>query len=263
MTRRHRAAVAPLREGDVAASEALTRYLVRVLRLKSGASFVAFDPERATEADAVLEATSDGRAVLHVGPVRPAATRAAREVFLVQGLAKGDKCDAVVRDATELGATHVFIAACARSVVRLQGDRLDARLARFRRIATEAARQCGRGDPPRVELLGWEEAIARVPRSAHRFCLHVSPHGDAPLGPPLLEALADAPAGTPAPLAFAAGPEGGLTDEEVAFATEHGWAIASLGRFVLRTETAAAALLGAIRVFADLSPGDGARAAAK
>ena len=137
----------------------------------------------------------------------------------------------------ELGATTVLVAECARSVVRLHGERREARVERLRRVATEAARQCGRGDPPRIELMAWEAAIARVPREARRFCLHVSPDGDAPLGPPLLEALADART----PLAFAAGPEGGLTDDEVAWPPIR-LAVASLGRFVLRTETAAAAL---------------------
>jgi 16S rRNA (uracil1498-N3)-methyltransferase len=242
MSTRVRAAIAGLREGTLDAPKDIAHYLTRVLRMKEGSHFVAFDPATTREADAILETTSAAATRLRIGPLRDAAVSAPRPVTFIQGLAKGDKCDAVIRDATELGATHVIVAACARSVVQLAGERQTARLARWTRIASEAARQCGRADPPRVELLAWNEAIQRVSSDAHRFCLHVT--GGTTLGPPLTEALQSKETA----LAFAAGPEGGLTDDEVLFAADHGWQIVSLGTLVLRTETAAAAVLGAVRV---------------
>ena len=68
-----------------------------------------------------------------------------------------------------------------------------------------------------------------------------------PLGPTLFAALA----GT-TPLAFACGPEGGLEDREVEAARALGWAVSSLGPLALRTETVAAAVLGAVRVWSGL-----------
>ncbi|WP_394823280.1 RsmE family RNA methyltransferase [Pendulispora albinea] len=242
MATRVRAPIEGLHEGLCTASEATAHYLTRVLRLGVGAAFVAFDPETSREADASIVAIS-GKVQLEIQGLRPARVVARRAVTFVQGLAKGDKCDAVVRDATELGVTHVIIAACARSVVQLQGPRRDARVERWLRIAREAARQCGRSDPPRVELLPWDDAMTRTAPDARRFCLHV--RESAPLGPALLAALED----ENAPVAFAAGPEGGLTAEEIAFASDQGWQLVSLGDLVLRTETAAAAVLGALRVF--------------
>jgi 16S rRNA (uracil1498-N3)-methyltransferase len=64
------------------------------------------------------------------------------------------------------------------------------------------------------------------------------------LGPALFSALAEQ-----SPLAFACGPEGGLDDDEVEFARGRGWKITSLGPIALRTETVAAAVLGAVRVW--------------
>jgi 16S rRNA (uracil1498-N3)-methyltransferase len=235
-----RAPIAGLAPGEHALDAQAVHYLVRVLRLGVGARFVAFDPARALEADGELVQIEPAAA--RFGALRPARVVAPRELVLVQALAKGDKCDAVIRDATELGATRVVIAATARSVVHLDGTRARARRERWSKIAREAARQCGRADPPAIEgPLGWHEALACAPEGAARFCLHPAAH-DA-LGPLLLEALASR-----SPIAFAVGPEGGLTDDEIAQASEAGWRLATIGALVLRTETVAAAVLGATHV---------------
>jgi 16S rRNA (uracil1498-N3)-methyltransferase len=236
-----RAPIAGLAPGERALDAQAAHYLVRVLRLGPGARFVAFDPERAMEADAELVKIEPAAA--RFGTLRAASVVAPRDVTLVQGLAKADKCDHVIRDATELGATRVIVAATTRTVVHLEGTRARARQERWTKIAREAARQCGRADPPLVEgPFDWNEALARVPKGAIRFCLH--PTARTPLGPPLLEALAGRAA-----IAFAVGPEGGLSAQELAQAEDAGWRIASLGALVLRTETVAAAVLGATRVY--------------
>ena len=176
---------------------------------------------------------------------RPQA-RALREVTFIQGLAKGDKCDAIVRDATELGATRVIVAATERSVVKLDAARGIERQARWARIAQEAARQCGRSDAPLVDApCPWTEALTRVPEAAVAFCLWE--RATEPLAPGLFEGLA-----RDVPLAFACGPEGGLEDREVEESRSRGWLVVSLGPLALRTETVAAAVLGAVRIWSGL-----------
>jgi 16S rRNA (uracil1498-N3)-methyltransferase len=238
---RLRAPLSSLTAGERALDGETAHYLVRVLRLGAGATFVAFDPDLSVEADAEIARIERGSAVVRVGALRPAQVVATRAITWVQGLAKGDKCDAVVRDVTELGATHVVVAATARSVVRLDEARARAKAQRWTKIAREAARQSGRADPPVVATpRAWEAALALAPTDAVRFCLHtIAP----PLGPALRRAIASG-----VPLAFAAGPEGGFTDDEIARAEAAGWHAASIGPFVLRTETVAAAVLGAVRV---------------
>jgi 16S rRNA (uracil1498-N3)-methyltransferase len=88
----------------------------------------------------------------------------------------------------------------------------------------------------------WPEALARVEPEAARFCLWERAAGA--LGPPLFVALAEG-----ASLAFACGPEGGLEDGEADLARSTGWQVVSLGPLALRTETVAAAVLGAVRVW--------------
>jgi 16S rRNA (uracil1498-N3)-methyltransferase len=213
-----------------------------VLRLGAGDGFVAFDPSRSVEADAeVIRAETTGLTV-RFGEVRAGRVRARREVLWVQGLPKGDKADAVVRDATELGATRFAVATTRRSVVKIDGSRAANRQARWARIAQEAARQCGRSDSPTVSpLCSWSEALALASEGACCFCLWEA--ATDPFGPVLLDALARG-----APLAFACGPEGGLEESEVEEARAKGWSVVSLGSFALRTETVAAAVLGATLV---------------
>lgn len=238
-----RAPVPGLSPGERRLEGALAHYLVRVLRLRAGDGFVAFDPSSAEESDATTVWADDDAITVRFGPLRPGAARAARDVTWIQGLAKGDKVDAVVRDATELGATRIVVAVTRRSVVKLDATRASERQARWARIAQEAARQCGRADTPRVEApCAWSDALALAAGAPSRFVLWE--RATDPLGSALLSALASNDG-----IAFACGPEGGLEDREVDEARAAGWTIASLGPLALRTETVAAAVLGAVRVF--------------
>jgi 16S rRNA (uracil1498-N3)-methyltransferase len=238
-----RAAIEGLSEGERPLDAASARYVAGVLRLRAGDRFVAFDPARGIEADATVVRVDDAGVVACFEAPRAARLTADVPVAWIQGLPKGDKPDAIVRDVTELGATLFVAAATERAVVRLDAARAAQRRERWERIAREAARQSGRGDAPRVAPpCTWREALALVPSDIARFCLYE--RATAPLAPPLLAAL-EARQG----LAFAVGPEGGLTDDEVAAARDAGWVVTSLGPFILRTETVAAAVLGAVRVW--------------
>ena len=157
---------------------------------------------------------------------------------MIQGIGKGDKLDTVVRDATELGATRIVPAICERSVARPDA----ARAARWRRVAVEAARQCGRGDVPQILApLAFAEALHEA-RGEAKICL--DPRADRPLSAALSAAEG---------VVFAVGPEGGLSDRELALAEEAGFARVSLGPWILRTETVCAAVLGAAMVLSPAS----------
>lgn len=229
-----RVPVVDLSAGEFALPAEAAAYVSRVHRLGAGDALVLFDPERAVEADAAIVDCGKRAVVVRAGALRPAA-RPSRQVTLIQGVGKGDKLDAVVRDATELSATVVAPALCARSVARPDAGRA----ARWRRIAVEAARQCGRGDVPAIAAPApFAEVISGGEAGALRLLM--DPRGAAPIG----AALAGAAPG--AAILFAVGPEGGFSEEEVAAADQAGFARVTLGPLVLRTETVCAAVLGAI-----------------
>lgn len=230
-----RALVRGLHEGAQPLPPETARYLLRVHRLVDGDAFVGFDGE-GREARCVLR--FDGESpVAEAQTLTPSAAR--REVVWIQALGKGDKTDAVVRDATELSATRIVLVTTERTIPKL-GDKAAQRLARWRTIAEEAARQSLRADVPDVEgPLSLDEALR-----AHAAELSVLLH---PGATTRLRPLLDAhPTG--ASVAFAVGPEGGFSPAEVALAETRSFHPATLGPVVLRTETAAAAVLGALVV---------------
>lgn len=211
------------------------RYLLKVRRLAVGDAVTAFDPARAVEADGELVAIERDAAVLALGPARPAAIVPARQVTLVQSVGKGDKLDAVVRDATELGATRIAPAIAERSVARRDGP---AARERLWRIAVEAARQCGRGDAPTVDPALPLAGVAATITEDRRVAL--VPGGRHALG----AVLRAAPPG--ASFAIAVGPEGGFSPADREALASAGFIEVSLGPIVLRTETVCAAVLGAL-----------------
>lgn len=239
-----RAPLANLVGGERTLEPEPSHYLCRVLRLGVGDRFVAFDPEARTEADATVLVESASGARVVIAELRAARVVATAELVLVYALSKGDKVDDVVRDATELGATRVVVARTERAVVKLTDERARDKLDRWRRIVEQASRQCGRADPPLVDgVLDWRDALARASACATRLCL--DPHATTPIGPDLLRASSEN-----ASIAFAIGPEGGLSPNEIDLARAAGFLPVSLGPFVLRTETVAAAVLGAVRALA-------------
>ena len=223
-------------EGRVALDREASHYLARVRRLATGDALEVFDPTTRSEAEAVVFAVdSRGTVTLEVATPRASRRLPGRAVTLLQGLGKGDKLDAIVRDATELGATAIRPVLTQRSVPTRGSD---ARVDRWRRIAIEAARQCGRGDVPDVDEptpLGTSLEVA----SGDARIIFL-PSAREPLGARLATLAPNAS------IALLVGPEGGLDDDEVATTLAAGFIPCRLGTFVLRTETVAAAALGAI-----------------
>jgi len=240
---RLRVPVTELRAGERVLDRAAAHYLVVVHRLRAGDSFVGFDPEAATEAEAQLIEADARRAVCRFEAPESARLLPAFSLTLVQALGKGDKAEQVIRSATALGARRVTLVVAERSVSRPSGD--GARLERWRSVALSAARQSGRGDVPELEgphpaldvFRRWRD------RSAHKLCLH--PGADSSLHAALETWRPDEP------LALLVGPEGGWSERELGAADEAGFLRVRLGPLALRTELAGIAALGAVLCRAD------------
>ena len=225
MTRR-RLHVPPDRiEGTVARPDAASlHYLADVLRLPPGAPLEVFDG-----AGSAWDATFT-KSEVRLGERRPAPPPGAI-VWLAFALARGEKGDWIVQKGTELGVSRLVPWQAERSVVRLEPDRAAERARRWRRIAEEAARQCGRADVPEVAVPGRLAAALEAPPGFTRIAFHAG------AGAPLAGL---ARPGAPGILAVL-GPEGGLTDREVEACLASGCVLATLGPRVLRAETAAVA----------------------
>jgi 16S rRNA (uracil1498-N3)-methyltransferase len=193
-----------------------------VLRLPPGAPLEVFDG-----AGNAWDASFTG-SELRLGERRPA-PRPGATVWLAFALARGEKGDWIVQKGTELGVSRLVPWQAERSVVRLDPDRAAERARRWRRIAEEAARQCGRAEVPEVALPGTLAAALDAPGGFVRIAFHAG------AGAPLASLVRP---GTPGTLAVV-GPEGGLTEREVEACVAAGCGLATLGPRVLRAETAA------------------------
>jgi 16S rRNA (uracil1498-N3)-methyltransferase len=206
-----------------------TRHLARVLRLGEGDLVQAVDGRgaeytvrltrvgaRAAEGEVVARARSGAESPL--------------TLVLAQGLPKGDKLERIVRMATELGVSRIDPLLTRRTVVADPSGRAGDRVERYRRIAREAAKQCGRARVPEV----------RAPEALHAWLARERPPG-------LLLCLWEREArpldavlpGERAPhVTLVVGPEGGLAEEEVDAVRAAGGLVAGLGPRILRCETA-------------------------
>ncbi len=224
--------------GRARLDERSRHYLREVLRLAPGAAIEVFDGlggRYAGEIDAAFQSVV-------LGP-REDAPRPAVEMTLLFALARGEKNDLVVQKATELGAARIVPFVAARSVVRLEGAKGEERAARWRRIAGEAARQCGRADVPEVSPPGTlGAALSALAPGTRTFAFQ-------PGGQPLGAIEKDGAVA----IAAVVGPEGGLGEEEVAACERAGAVQASLGPRILRAETAAMVALALLQArFGDL-----------
>ena len=211
----------------------------RVLRLAPGERIAVVDAARDYFACEIV--AFDGALPVVRIAQRFERADAGPSVVLVQGLAKGDKMETVVRHATELGVSAFVPLACERSVVRLDAKKAAAKAGRWRAIAKSAAMQSGQPAVPDVrEPAGLREACALLADSdALLVCWEEAP-GASRLDAALDRALGGGRAAQGARVAVVVGPEGGLAEREVEalLACNPRASLVSLGPSILRTETA-------------------------
>jgi len=213
-------------EGRALLEAADLRYLRSVLRLPPGSELEVFDGEGGTHLARLEE--EGGALHLALGPRREEAIAPA-SLRLAFALARGERCDVAVQKATELGVARLSPFEAVRSVVRLDAARREERARRWRRIAADAARQCGRADVPRVDSpasLG--EVLGDAGGEVRKIALHTGG------GEPLAAVVDRASRGH----LLLVGPEGGFTADEVEACLAAGARLGTLGPRTLRFETA-------------------------
>lgn len=247
-----RFAIAPDRivDGRVSFDALESRHLTRALRLRPGDTVIASD---GAGHDYTVRLDSVGaRATGTVLDVAARGSESPLAITLLQAVPKGDKMETIVRAATELGAARVQPVVTSRTVVRLGAAAAASRAERWRRVAREAAKQCGRAIVPEVAAPAPLAACLPTARDHElAVCLW---EGAAPALASVLER-----AGPLRRVAVLVGPEGGLDAAEVDAAAREGWRVASLGPRILRTETAGPAMVAILQTrFGDLGGDAGA-----
>ena len=212
-------------------------HAAQVARLREGESVVISDGA-GSRADGVAQSVSKSLVTVAVSNVRhdPEPSVA---FTLVQALAKGDRDELAVQASTELGVVRVVPWQSERSISRWDGDKRAKGVARWQTIAREAAKQAVRSRIPAVTEPVATNGVIAACAGAHVLVL--DPRAEIGIGE---WAVAHAGASS---IALVVGPEGGITDGEVAALVSQGATAVRLGTDIMRTSTAGPAAIAALR----------------
>jgi len=215
------------------------RHLRDVLRLKPGDEVYVFDGAGREFQCTIEESRRDTAQLKVIAEAAPARLESPLQLTLAVALLKGEKFDLVVQKATELGVTRVMPVVTKLADIRLRDESdADKRVARWQRIALEAAKQSGRAVVPQVdEPVSFESLLETFSHKSETSCLMFSERA----GQSLKTAMEKHPANGSRITALV-GSEGGWTNEELDAARLAEWAIVTLGGRTLRAETAAIAV---------------------
>ena len=213
------------------------RHATRVLRMCEGESCELFAQGRRFSGE--IASIGDGEVQVHITGEMPS-TEARLRITLYQGLPKADKMELIVQKATELGAAQVVPVAMSRCVVQLDGKDGRKKQARWQKIAREACKQSGRCKMLQVsEPISFKNLLTRL--TAHQAA--IVPWEDA-RGYSLSRFRQEHPEITD--LAIVIGPEGGMSEDEIARMKEADCLSVTLGPRILRTETAGLCAMSAL-----------------
>ncbi len=210
----------------------------RVLRLKNGESVLVCDGA-GREALCTVSDVSPGQISLVVDHRRKSEQEPGVRVSVYMAFAKGDKLEHVIQKATELGAFEIVAFPSARCVSRPDDKSLGKKLERWQKIAASAAEQSGRGRIPEVLVLqDYGSALKRAALADKALLFYENEQATT-----LKMALHDGPYTT---VSLLTGPEGGLEAGEVERAQQAGLQVCTLGKRILRCETAPLCALSAV-----------------
>ncbi len=215
-------------------------HISNVLRMKQGEEVWISDGGK-KEYRCAIENFSPDEVLLHIIYAQEPDYELPSRIYLFQGLPKADKMELIIQKAVELGAYEIIPVETKRCVVKLDGKKAAKKVDRWKQIAESAAKQSKRMLIPNVhEVLSFKEAL----KYAQSMDIRLIPYELAKGMQETKEILASIEPGQS--IGIFIGPEGGFEEKEVAAAIEEGAKPITLGRRILRTETAGLAILSVL-----------------
>lgn len=206
------------------------RHIQNVMRLKESDKVVVFDGTGAEYTGFIKEVKPKSLTVEIISTKLPAA-ETPPEITLAQAIPKRGKMDYIVEKATELGVRGIIPIISERTIVRVESGKEPKKIERWRKIALAASKQCGRRDVPEIkEPQKFYNAIDKI----NNFDLALMPCFSESVIP-IKEALSDLRGGR---TVVFIGPEGDFTPEEIEMARNTTCKLVSLGKKVLKSDTA-------------------------
>ena len=213
-------------------------HIKNVLRMKAGEEIALSNGVDGKEYRVGIVAFAGDAVECEVRFVKEDAIELPCKIYLFQGLPKGDKMELIIQKAVELGVFEVIPVAMSRSVVKLDEKKAAAKVKRWQAIAEAAAKQSKRGVIPQVQkVMTYKEALAYAKDMEVKLLPYELAEGMAKTKE-LIEQITKGQN-----IAIFIGPEGGFAAEEVEHANSEGFEAVTLGKRILRTETAGMTLL--------------------
>ena len=227
-----------LAEKEVFISGGDVNHIKNVLRLEVGDWIVACDGNGTDYVSRIQSICSD-EVVASIEKVQPTGTELPVRITLFQGMPKKDKLELIIQKAVELGACEIVPVMTKRTVVKLSEEKkINKRLERWQSIAYAAAKQCDRGIIPTVHKpVSYEDALAMADQLDYNVIPYELQTGMEEARKIVYQACKQRSLG------IFIGPEGGFEPEEVERAMTRNIHPMTLGKRILRTETAGMALL--------------------
>lgn len=216
-------------------------HIARSLRMAVGDCLTVCDGE-GRDYECTLARIRDSEVNCEIVSVLDCPAEPPYKATVYQALVKGERLDIAIQKSVEFGASAIVPFESSRCIVRMKGEKEGSKSQRRRRIASEAAKQCGRGIVPEVnEPMAFEDMLLEAAKcDLAIFCYEKE--GERMLGASL-ESLRAEP---PRSVAIIVGPEGGFSPEEAKKAECAGLSLLGLGKRILRTESAAAFVLACL-----------------
>lgn len=235
-----------IKEGKIKITGQDVTHIRQVLRMKAGERVVICDGE-GTDYYCTLEELGEKEVAARIEQMNASESELPMEVYLFQGLPKMDKMEFIIQKAVELGVHAVIPVAAKRSVVRLDEKKAEKKRERWQGISEAAAKQSGRGIIPEVYApMSFSEAVSMAGEMEVRIIPYEQAEGMERTRKLLDEISRDASKGCHKKIAVFIGPEGGFEETEILQAEKKGVIPVSLGKRILRTETAPLVVLSAL-----------------
>ncbi len=215
-------------------------HMKNVLRMRCGEELVVSDGNNRRYRCAV-DGYEEDKVFLRILEEKTVDTELSSRIYLFQGLPKQDKMELIVQKAVELGAYQIIPVSTRRSVVKLDEKKAQKKAERWQQIAVSAAKQAGRGYIPEVApVVSYRQAVERA-KELDVILIPYELERGMRATKEIIEAVRPGQS-----VAVFIGPEGGFEKDEVELAVSCGAKAVSLGRRILRTETAGLAALAVL-----------------
>ena len=227
-------------QGTFALNDEQSRHIAKALRMRAG-DMLMLSAGDGKSYGCIIDSVDNGTVTISLCYEQADNSEPTVKVTLYQGVPKGDKLEDIIQKCTKLGVTAIQPVLTHRSVSRPDKKSAEKKQARYQKIALEAAQQSGRGIVPQINAMTLLKNAVEQDESELKILFYEG--GGEPLKNIISSDIKS--------VSIYIGPEGGFEENEVELIKAAGGVVATLGKRILRTQTAPVAALSAIMLLTD------------